>query len=492
MPIFGSGKVNGVIHSVNKLIQRMNSQWLVGAIDAGTTSTRMIIYNQNGEKVCSYQVPMTQYSPKEGWAEHDPSEINQSVDLCMEKCGEFLEEKGILNAVKCIGLATHRESTVAFDAFSGNLLSRMILWLDTRTKDILSAMEPIFSENKVKHKTGLIPSTYFSSLKMKWILENVENRENIKFATPDAWIIKHLTGRWVTDITNASRTMLLDINNGEYDECLLNIHGISSCQLPKVAPSKSVFGNVLNGQFKGVPITAVLGDQQASLYGQDCTQKGDAKCTLGTGAFILVNTGSIIVNIDGFISTIVADNQYAVEAPIAMAASGLNWCSKVFGELIDSDESNGVLFVPALSGLLAPRWKPNVSGSFRNLTLTTTMSNMRAAVFESVAFSVAECIEAISSHIKLSTIKVDGGVSNNVKLLHMISDCAEINILSSDNKEFTSYGVARAAASTMGLKFKRYTESSNYLVNITPNPNEDLIRRFQLWKKVVSKSIQDT
>lgn len=478
MVYFGN---RAVLLCVNKLfIRRMSTQWLVGAIDVGTTSSRMMVFDEEGQVVCLARQSVELHSPHPGWAEHDPNKLLESVDICMAKCEAILKEKNINGNVKAIGLAVHRESTVAFDSDSGNSVSKMILWMDTRTRDLVEKMKS--HSDAIKATTGLIPSTYFSAFKMKWILDNYTEK-NLRFATADTWIVKHLTGQYKTDCTNASRTMLMDLESKQYDNSMCDLFGISRGQLAEIHSSCHDYGTIQNGPFKGVKLTAVLGDQQASMIGQDCTDGGDAKCTLGTGAFILVNTGPTVYNLDGLISTVADDQKYAIEAPIALAGSGIEWIRKVFGDIQYSGNSAGVLFTPALSGLLAPFWKPEATGSFRNITQSTTKDNMIAAVFESIAFSVATCIKIIQAHIPIKSLKMDGGLSNSEKLLQMIADCSGVTIETHAVKECTALGAAKAAAQSIGLSMK--TDSLGPESIIVPQNNPELMNTFDRWTKLM-------
>jgi glycerol kinase len=463
-------------------MDKENGKWLIGAIDSGTTSARMLIFDELGKLVCFSQKRVQIHSPLEGWAEHDPNEIIASVRECMAECGRMLSEMGLLKFVKSIGLAVHRESILAFDQKTGQNLSNVILWLDTRTQDIVREYDA--HKTELTAKTGLKLSTYFSAFKMKWLMRNLNlSTDYINFATADAWLLYNLTGEYKTDLTNASRTMLLNLKTKEYDPDLLNLFGIGIDQLPKVCPTIHNFGVVKDGAFAGIPITAVFGDQQASLLGQRCIEKGEIKCTLGTGAFILMNCGDDMPITNEFITTIISDGRYGLEAPIAVAASGLNWFREKFNFCPKFMSSDGVLFVPALTGLLSPFWRPDLNGSFHNLTLRSTPDNMATAILESIAFSVALCIEILREKYSYSitSLKVDGGLSNDRRLLQMICDASGIKVLSPEMKECTALGAAIGAANGMGMEIDCTAQN---LVTLEPKMS-GVTELFKKWKDLM-------
>jgi len=463
----------------------MSEEWLVGAIDNGTTSCRMLVFDRTGQTVCSAQRRISLHSPNEGWAEHDPNDAIDAVKECMSDVARILNDKKLLHQLKCIGLAVHRESTVAFDRHTLKPLSNLILWLDTRTQNIVEEFRP--HSKLLTSKTGLKPSTYFSAFKMKWIGNNIQANKNLNYATVDAWVLKHLTGSFKTDVTNASRTMLLDLSTKQYDPEILRLFGLEMDQLPTVCPSIHHYGTILEDPLKGIPITAVFGDQQASLLGMQCTQTGDIKCTLGTGAFILMNSGKEKIITEEFITTIGSDDYFALEAPIAMAASGVNWFQERFGKTSQTD-SNGVMFIPALTGLLAPFWRPDVSASFHHITINSSPQNMASAVVESVAFSVALCIEILKEKcgFKIPALKVDGGLSNDGHLLQMIADVCGLKVISPEMKECTSLGAAFGAAKALDLNMDLSGFES---ITVQPNENEKLKRIFEDWKKLINGKI---
>ena len=477
MSIFGKPLVCCLRHNSKRFINMQRS--LFGAIDAGTTSTRMIVFDDGGNMVCSSQHRIPLHSPFAGWAEQSPLEILDSVRNCMDECGKALDEMGLLKTVKAIGLAVHRESTVAVDADSGEPVSPIILWMDTRTKDLINSyqsMEPL-----IKQKTGLRLSTYFSALKMRWLIENGGLKSNFRFSTVDSFLLEHLTGKYLTDVTNASRTMLMNIRLADYDEELLQEFEISRDQLPEIRPSISMLGSIRAGPFKGVPITSVIGDQQASMYGHKCLLKGSAKCTIGTGAFLLANMGNEMIDTAEFISTRTADGHFALEVPIAMAGSGINWFQEQFNLPHEKwSSSEDVMFVPALTGLLSPFWAPAVKASFHNISLSTTTANMGAAVMESIAFSIAMCLKILkdSHKVPVDCLKLDGGLSKNCKVVQTIADCSGVEMWTSDLKECTAMGVAMGAAHAIG-------ESIDFdptgVKIYTPERNDKLRAKYEKW-----------
>ncbi|KAF7270932.1 hypothetical protein GWI33_016141 [Rhynchophorus ferrugineus] len=370
---------------------------LIGAIDEGTSSARFILFRAGtSEIVTSYQQPLTQIFPQEGWVEQDPMEILDAVNICIEKTiDQLISLGGSVNDICAIGITNQRESTIVWEKSTGKPLYNSIVWLDVRTSvtvDQLLDKIPNKTKNKnyLKPLCGLPLSPYFSAVKLRWLLDNVPKvkkavaSNNCLFGTIDTWLIWNLTGGinggiHITDVTNASRTMLMNIDTLKWDPVLLNFFGVSNSILPKIRSSSEIYGNVSVGSLNGVPIAGCVGDQQGALLGQQCLLRGEAKATYGTGCFLLYNTGTVKINSShGLITTVAyqlgskSQAVYALEGSVAIAGAALNWLKdnmnllSNFGEAQkiaeEADESGEVYFVPAFSGLYAPYWQQEARG----------------------------------------------------------------------------------------------------------------------------------
>ena len=478
------------------------------SIDQGTTSTRCILFNENGEIKLSHQVEIKQYFPDSNSVEHDGKEIIKTVEECIKAVVKNIDT----NSIKSVGLTNQRETTIAWSKSTGEPFHNAIVWQDTRTQDICNEL---LANKKLKNhfeKTGLPVATYFSLSKILWLIRNVPSIKNeldddVCFGTIDSWIIYNLTGKFLTDVTNASRTLMFDIYDLDWSQEILKELGIPIDSLPKVMPSLSNFGDI-NKIIPGVPITAVLGDQQAALFGQNCTTKGDVKNTYGTGCFALTNTGEeIIKSSHGLLTTIAYQVEgekplYALEGSVPIAGAAVQWLRDNLNIIKQSEDveslamtekdNGGVYFVPAFSGLFSPYWDETARGSLFGLTRFSNKSHIARAVLESVAFQTYELLESMEKDldIEFQNIKVDGGMVENNLLMQFQSDILNKPVMSQNINEITSLGVG--VASYLYFKKLPIKESGNYFSTAktwSPNMNNDSrIKTLSLWYKAIERS----
>ena len=478
------------------------------SIDQGTTSTRCILFNENGEIKLSHQVEIKQYFPDSNSVEHDGREIINSVEECIKAVVKNIDS----TSIKSVGLTNQRETTIAWSKSTGEPFHNAIVWQDTRTQDICNEL---LANKKLKNhfeKTGLPVATYFSLSKILWLIRNVPSIKNgldddVCFGTIDSWIIYNLTGKFLTDVTNASRTLMFDIYDLDWSQGILKELGIPIDSLPKVMPSLSNFGDI-NKIIPGVPITAVLGDQQAALFGQNCTTKGDVKNTYGTGCFALTNTGEeIIKSSHGLLTTIAYQVEgekplYALEGSVPIAGAAVQWLRDNLNIIKQSEDieslamtekdNGGVYFVPAFSGLFSPYWDETARGSLFGLTRFSNKSHIARAVLESVAFQTYELLESMEKDldIEFQNIKVDGGMVENNLLMQFQSDILNKPVMSQNINEITSLGVG--VASYLYFKKLPIEELGNYFSTAktwSPNMNNDSrIKTLSLWYKAIERS----
>ena len=478
------------------------------SIDQGTTSTRCILFNENGEIKLSHQVEIKQYFPDSNSVEHDGKEIINSVEESMKAVVKTIDS----TSIKSVGLTNQRETTIAWSKSTGEPFHNAIVWQDTRTQDICN--ELLANKKLKKHfeRTGLPVATYFSLSKILWLIRNVPSIKNgldddVCFGTIDSWIIYNLTGKFLTDVTNASRTLMFDIYDLEWSQAILEELGIPIDSLPKVMPSLSNFGDI-NKIIPRVPITAVLGDQQAALFGQNCTTRGDVKNTYGTGCFALTNTGEeIIKSSHGLLTTIAYQVEgekplYALEGSVPIAGAAVQWLRDNLNIIKQSEDieslamtekdNGGVYFVPAFSGLFSPYWDETARGSLFGLTRFSNKSHIARAVLESVAFQTYELLESMEKDldIEFQNIKVDGGMVGNNLLMQFQSDILNKPVMSQNINEITSLGVG--VASYIYFKKLPIEEMGNYFSTAktwSPNMNNDSrIKTLSLWYKAIERS----
>ncbi|GAB1603288.1 glycerol kinase-like isoform X1 [Argonauta hians] len=501
---------------------------LVGAIDQGTSSSRVLIFAGNtGELVTYHQVDVKLIYPQEGWVEQCPNEILQSVHTCLAKALDNLQALNIdVTDLKAIGITNQRETTILWDRTTGKPLFNAIVWLDMRTSETVNKMLAKISDQDKDHLRplcGLPITTYFSALKIRWLLDNVPEintaiRENrCLFGTVDSWLLWNLTGgstsgKHLTDVTNASRTMLMNIHALRWDDKLCSFFGIPQSILPEIHSSSEIFGYISDGPLRNTPISGILGDQQAALVGQMCFKQGEAKNTYGTGCFLLYNTGSQPIQSKHGLLTTVAYQlgkkkpvTYALEGAIAIAGACVQWLRDNLGMIKDPaeiehlanqvDGTHGCYFVPAFSGLFCPHWKPDARGTICGLTQFTNKFHISRAVLEAICFQSRELLDAMNSDsgIPLKCLQVDGGMSTNSLLMQLQADILGISVVRPSMPETTALGAAMAAGSAeeinvWNLDPSKYpkTITDTFLPTITAKERD---RRFQWWQLAVSRSL---
>ncbi|XP_049622704.1 glycerol kinase isoform X1 [Suncus etruscus] len=506
---------------------------LVGAVDQGTSSTRFLVFNsKTAELLSHHQVEIKQEFPKEGWVEQDPKEILQSVYECIEKTCEKLGQLNIdISNIKAIGVSNQRETTVVWDKVTGEPLYNAVVWLDLRTQSTVESLSKRIpgNNNFVKSKTGLPLSTYFSAVKLRWLLDNVETiqkavqEDRALFGTIDSWLIWCLTGGvkggvHCTDVTNASRTMLFNIHSLEWDKELCEFFGVPLKILPNVRSSSEIYGlmkishSLKAGALEGVPISGCLGDQSAALVGQMCFQDGQAKNTYGTGCFLLCNTGrKCIFSEHGLLTTVAyklgrdKPVYYALEGSVAIAGAVIRWLRDNLGIINTSEEieklakevgtSYGCYFVPAFSGLYAPYWEPSARGIICGLTQFTNKCHVAFAALEAVCFQTREILDAMNRDcgIPLSHLQVDGGMTNNKILMQLQADILYIPVVKPSMPETTALGAAMAAGAAEGVGVWSLDPEDLSAVTVErfePQINaEESEIRYSTWKKAVMKSM---
>ncbi|KYR03076.1 Glycerol kinase 2 [Tieghemostelium lacteum] len=496
------------------------SKPFIGSLDQGTSSTRFILFDREGKIVLSHQIALKQHHPKPGWVEHDPMEIVSSMNECIDTVMKQYHSEGLgeKSDIKAIGITNQRETTVMWDTKS-RVLHKAIVWCDTRTKDLVlkyteksKNISPTHSESFIKKKSGLPLSTYFSSLKIKWLKDNLQldsTREDIRVGTVDSWLIWNLTGgkTFVTDVTNASRTQLMSLETRQWDRDLCEFFDVPSQWLPSIKSSSEVYGHVASGPLEGVPIAGALGDQQAAMVGQMCFEKGMAKNTYGTGCFLLYNTGSdIIYSQNGVLTTVCyqlgpkSDVVYALEGGVAVAGSGVRWLIDNLGLAGSSleveqlanqvEDTGGMYFVPAFSGLFAPYWRDDARGVMVGLSHHTNKCHISRAVLESTCFQTYEVLSAMQkdSGQHLKELRVDGGMAKNNLLLQIQSDILSLPVVKPTNLETTCFGAAYAAGLAVGVYNTDLVLPIDKKFTPTTNHKDNEIRINQ-WKKAVSKSL---
>nr|CAD1827774.1 unnamed protein product [Ananas comosus var. bracteatus] len=496
----------------------------VGSLDQGTTSTRFIIYDRNAKPIASHQVEFTQFYPEAGWVEHDPMEIMESVRVCMAKAIDKATADGynVDAGLKAVGLTNQRETTVAWSKSTGRPLYNAIVWMDVRTSSICRRLEKELSggRNHFVDTCGLPISTYFSAVKILWLMENVDAVKSAVaagdalFGTVDTWMIWNLTGGLhVTDCSNASRTMLMNIKTLDWDKPTLETLGIPIEILPKIISNSELVGAIAKGwPLAGIPISGCLGDQHAAMLGQLC-RKGEAKSTYGTGAFILLNTGEeIVCSSHGLLTTIAyklgpsAPTNYAIEGSIAIAGAAVQWLRDGLGlirsageieELAESVEnSGGVYFVPAFNGLFAPWWRDDARGVCIGITRFTNKGHIARAVLESMCFQVNDVLNSMHKDVGEGEgeflLRVDGGATVNNLLMQIQADLLGSPVVRPADTETTALGAAYAAGLAIGLWTEEQIFAGEHKEKTTifrPKLDEaERKQRSECWFKAVSRT----
>ena len=489
----------------------------IAAIDQGTTSTRCIIFDRGGNVVCFDQKEHKQIYPKPGWVEHDPMEIWENTREVMQGALKKVvsDQSSVSSEIAAVGVTNQRETTVVWDKNTGKPVYNAIVWQDTRTDAIISKFAKSGGQDRFRKKTGLPLATYFSGPKIKWILDNVKDakakakRGELLFGNIDTWIIWNLTGKHVTDVTNASRTMLMNLKSLDWDEEILKTMGIPRIMLPEIKSSSEIYGNIRAGELRGIPLSGDLGDQQAALFGQTCFKAGEAKNTYGTGCFMLLNTGEKPVQSKAGLLTTLAykiGNRkavYALEGSIAITGALIQWLrdnlnlirtSADVEALAKSVEDNGgIYFVPAFSGLYAPYWKSDARGVIVGMTRYVNKGHVARSALEATAYQTREVLDAMEkdSGVKLSALKVDGGMVFNDLLMQFQSDILNAPVIRPKVAETTALGAAYAAGLAVGFWKNTDELKKNWSRDKEWQPNMDSKLRKRLyagWKKAVTRT----
>ncbi len=490
----------------------------IGAIDQGTTSTRFIVFDRSGQIVSTAQKEHQQIYPRPGWVEHDPGEILRNTYHVIE---EAMETRGLRpDNLVAIGITNQRETAIVWDRKTGKPIYNAIVWQDTRVTPAVEHFAAHGGQDRYRSRTGLPLSTYFSGLKVRWILDEVEGARtraeagDLLFGNIDTFLIWHLTGGisggvHVTDVTNASRTQLMDLRTSQWAEEILRELNIPIAMLPKICSSSEVYGVAQLPAVAGVAIAGDLGDQQAALVGQACFKSGEAKNTYGTGCFMLMNTGhEAVLSKCGLLTTVAYKfgeqaTCYALEGSIAITGALVQWLRDNLGLIANSseieslagsvDDNGGVYFVPAFSGLYAPYWKNDARGVITGLTRYVNKAHIARAVLEATAFQVREVVDAmaVDSGITLDILRTDGGMVMNELLMQFQSDILGKPVVRPMVKETTALGAAYAAGLAVGFFANTDELAANWAVDRTwlPKMNvETRERLYRFWKKAVTRS----
>ncbi|WP_040160669.1 glycerol kinase GlpK [Mobilicoccus massiliensis] len=493
------------------------------AIDQGTTSSRVILFTHEGTIHSTGQLEHEQIFPRAGWIEHDPEEIWTNIRQATARC--LAQGEANRDMIAAVGITNQRETAVVWDKSTGEPVYNAIVWQDTRTQKICDELAGDEGPDRYKDICGLPLATYFSAPKVKWILDNVdgarERAENgdLLFGTTDTWVLWNLTGGTdggvhVTDVTNASRTMLMNVRTLSWDESICADMGIPMSMLPEIKSSSEVYGTGRSrGLLTGVPIAGDLGDQQAATFGQACFEKGMAKNTYGTGNFMLINTGEeAVTSENGLLTTVAykigdADAVYALEGSIAVTGSLVQWLRDNLG-LISSapeierlaatvDDNGGAYFVPAFSGLFAPHWRSDARGALVGLTRYVNKGHIARAALEATAFQTREVMDAMiadaaSEGVELSELKVDGGMTANDELMQFQADILGVPVVRPKVAETTALGAAYAAGIAVGFWEGEQDVTDNWAEGKRWEPRMEEGERDRLlrnWKKAVTKTL---
>ncbi|MBW8699285.1 Glycerol kinase [Streptomyces sp. MBT84] len=490
----------------------------VMSIDQGTTSTRCILFDHRGRLVTVAQREHRQFFPQPGWVEHDASEIWRNLERIVP---EALSGVGIdVGQITAIGIANQRETTVLWDRRTGAPVCRAIVWQDVRTAQLVEDLARSPGDAFFLDRCCLPPSTYFSAPRLRWLFDHVDGLEQrardgeVLFGTVESWVIWNLTGGadgglHITDATNASRTMLMNIRTLTWDPELLEFFGVPSAMLPEIRPSIETYGQA-RSVLPGVPITAALGDQQAALFGQTCFSPGEAKCTYGTGSFLVMNTGTDLVRSrHGLLTTVaykIADQPtvYALEGPIAVTGSLVQWFRDRLG-LISSapeietlaltvEDNGGCYIVPAFSGLFAPHWRSDARGVIVGLTSYITKGHLARAVLEATGWQTREVVDAMNadSALAMKELKVDGGMTSDNLLMQFLADVLDLPVVRPLVAETVSLGAAYAAGLAAGfwpdleVLRRNWHRAAQWMPDMDPERRE---WEYECWKRAVERSL---
>jgi glycerol kinase len=486
-----------------------------GAIDQGTTSTRFMVFDHGGQVVSVDQKEHEQIYPKPGWVEHDASEIwERTQEMVKAGLGKIQ-----LSDLAAVGVTNQRETTVVWDRTTGQPVHNAIVWQDTRTDQICNELSADGGQDRFRAKTGLPIATYFSGPKIKWILDNVDGIRakaesgDVVFGNIDTWVIWQLTGGpdggvHVTDVTNGSRTMMMNLETLDWDDEILGILGVPRAMLPEIKASSEVYGEA-KGDLGGIPVAGDLGDQQAALFGQTCFAVGEAKNTYGTGNFLLLNTGNEAVQSkSGLLTTLaykIGDQPatYCLEGAIAITGALVQWLRDNLGLIKESPEvedlaktvedNGGIYFVPAFSGLFAPYWRGEARGVIAGLTRYVNKGHIARAALEATAWQSKEVVDAMNadSGVELTSLKVDGGMVYNELLMQFQADVLDVPVIRPTVAETTSLGAAYAAGLATGFWSEVEDLRANWGKDKEWQPQMDAAERdkeYGYWKKAVTRT----
>ena len=484
----------------------------IGAIDQGTTSSRFIVFDRAGTAIALAQREHRQIFPEPGWVEHDPLEIRDNVLAVVE---EALASADLTaRDLAAVGVTNQRETTVLWDRATGRPIHNALVWQDTRVDPLVAAYARDGGQDRFRDRTGLPLASYFSALKLRWLLDNVPGARaraeagHLLFGTIDSWLVWNLTGQHVTDVTNASRTQLMNLATLQWDDALLAAFEVPRAVLPRIVPSSAVLAEA-RGVLAGVPVAGILGDQQAALMGQACFSPGEAKNTYGTGCFLLMNTGTTpIPSRHGLLTTVAgrfgdAPATYALEGSIAITGALVQWLRDNLGLIKTSAEvetlaatvpDNGdVYFVPAFSGLYAPHWRADARGIIAGLTRFAHRGHIARAVLEATAYQTLDVVRAMEqdSGVALRELRVDGGMVTNETLMRFQADVLNVPVVRPATVETTALGAAYAAGLAVGYWRGLDDLRANWAVAARWQPTMDAARRETLvasWQKAVGRS----
>jgi glycerol kinase len=490
----------------------------VAAVDQGTTSSRCILFDRQGQIAGVAQREHEQIFPKPGWVEHDPETLWRNTEFVL---GAVLDEAGLTAAdIAAVGVTNQRETTIVWERDTGRPIHNAIVWQDTRTDRLCTELAGAYGADRYADRTGLPLSTYFSGPKVRWILDAVPGaRERAEagelcFGTVDSWLLWKLTGRHITDVTNASRTLLMDLRTLQWDEQICAEIGVPAALLPEIRSSSEVYAEIGVGPLAGVPVAGILGDQQAAMFGQACLAPGEAKNTYGTGNFMLLNTGTTpVFSEHGLLTTVcyrLGDQPpvYALEGSIAVTGALVQWFRDNLGiisaapEIEDLartvDDNGGAYIVPAFSGLFAPRWRPDARGVIAGLTRFVTKAHLARAILESTAFQTREVMDAMradaesrSLDLAATALKVDGGMVANDLLMQFQADILDLPVVRPLVNETTALGAAYAAGLAVGYWSGTDDIRANWTADKTWTPTmsaTDRESRLGEWNKAVERT----
>ena len=489
------------------------TQTYIASVDQGTASSRCIVFDRSARVVSVSQIEHRHLFPRPGLVEHDAEEIWQNVLTVVR---EALAAAALtVSDLVALGITNQRETTVLWDRATGEPVHNAISWQDTRTDRLVDELAGDVGQHRFRDRCGLPLATYFSGPKIRWLLDNVPGvRERaeageVLFGTMDSWLVWRLCGRHLTDVTNAGRTMLMNLETLDWDDVLLDGMGVPRAMLPEIRPSMEVYGEA-GGELAGLPVAAALGDQHAALFGQTCFDPGDAKCTYGTGSFLLMNTGSEPArSTNGLLTTVgykIGDEQatYALEGSIAVTGALVQWFRDKVG-LIGSapeietlarsvEDNGGCYFVPAFSGLFAPHWRSDARGVIAGLTGYISKGHLARAVLEATAWQTREVVEAMNGDagVAMRALKVDGGMTANNLLMQCLADVLDVPVVRPIVAETPSLGAAYAAGLAVGYwpdtdtLRSHWHKAAEWLPDMDPAQRD---RGYRKWRKAVQRTL---